>query len=182
MNEIVCSKEEIKEICQRIGKELTNKFKDNAIPPLFIGVLKGSLPFMMDLIKEVNCDIELDFVQYSSYIKTKSSGVVVLKKDIEKDITNRDVVVIEDIIDTGRTLDKFHNYLLSRSPKSITTVVLLDKKSKREVETPVDYVGKEIEDKFVVGYGLDYQEYLRNIDHVFVIDEETLQRIDKESK
>ena len=179
MCEIILSKEEILEVNKRIGSALTEKFKNNKVPPIFIGVLKGALPFMMGLIKEVKCYIELDFIQYSSYLKQSSTGIVMLKKDISTDVAGRDVVICEDIVDTGRTLAKLQEYLAHRGAKSITTCVLLDKQALRQADCKVDFAGKVIEDKFVVGYGLDYQEYLRNTEEVTVITPTQLKEIDE---
>jgi len=181
MKKVLVNEQEIKDICIRIGNELTNKFKNNSKPPIFIGVLKGSMPFMMDLIKEVKCHIELDFVEYSSYVRTKSTGVVVMKKDLGVDIKKRDVVIIEDIVDTGRTLSKFQDYLKTYNPSSITTVVLLDKPAKRIANCEVDLIGKTIEDKFVIGYGLDYLELFRNTKEVYYIEpgDEELEEVEK---
>ena len=111
MKDIVVSEKELHEICKRLGHELTERYKDNVLPPVFIGVMKGALPFMMDLIREVECPILTDYVTISSYMGKESTGVIKLKKDIDTDLTGRDVVIVEDIIDTGVTLEWFKEYL-----------------------------------------------------------------------
>ena len=180
MKDIVVSEKELHEICKRLGHELTERYKDNALPPVFIGVMKGALPFMMDLIREVECPILTDYVTISSYMGKESTGVIKLKKDIDTDLTGRDVVIVEDIIDTGVTLEWFKEYLKNNYyPKDISICVLLDKKCKRKVDVPVDYIGKEIGDAFIVGYGLDYDEFFRNEKEIFIPTKEQIEEIDK---
>ncbi len=174
MKKLLVSEQEIKEICARIGKEITDKFIGDENPPIIIGVLKGAAPFMMDLIKEIKCFVELDFVQYSSYQRTKSTGVVVMKKDISTDIKGRNVIIVEDIVDTGKTFAKMVEYLHTYEPLHIYTCTLLDKKARREVEFECDFVGKEIPNYFVYGYGLDYLEYFRNTKEIYYIDDEKI--------
>ena len=169
MKDIVVSEKELHEICQRIGHELTERYKDNVLPPVFIGVMKGALPFMMDLIREIKCPILTDYVTISSYMGKESTGVIKLKKDIDTDLTGRDVVIVEDIIDTGITLEWFKEYLKNNYYK----------KCKRKVDVPVDYVGKEIGDAFIVGYGLDYDEFFRNEKEIFIPTKEQIEEIDK---
>ena len=164
MKDIVVSEKELHEICQRIGHELTERYKNNVLPPVFIGVMKGALPFMMDLIREIKCPILTDYVTISSYMGKESTGVIKLKKDI----------------DTGITLEWFKEYLKNNYyPKDISICVLLDKKCKRKVDVPVDYVGKEIGDAFIVGYGLDYDEFFRNEKEIFIPTKEQIEEIDK---
>ena len=117
MKDIVVSEKELHEICKRLGHELTERYKDNVLPPVFIGVMKGALPFMMDLIREVECPILTDYVTISSYMGKESTGVIKLKKDIDTDLTGRDVVIVEDIIDTGVTLEWFKEYLKNKESK-----------------------------------------------------------------
>ncbi len=175
----VLSEQEIKEIIKRLGKEFTNRFKDEKVPPIFIAVLKGALPFFIDLVREIECPVMLDFVQLSSYAGSESTGVISLKKDITMDIRNRKVVVVEDIVDTGFTLDYLTKYLKEHyQPKEVITCTLLDKPSRRKVNFQCDYVGKEIGNYFIVGYGLDYDEYYRNDKEIFVPDLEEIKKID----
>lgn len=179
MREIILNENDIKLINKRLGKELTERFKNDSLPPVFIGVMKGALPFMMDLIREVECPILIDFVQISSYLGTESTGIINLKRDVSTNLKDRNVVIIEDIIDSGHTLVWLKNYLAKNySPKSISICVLLDKKCKRKVDCEIEYIGKEIGDYFIVGYGLDYDEFYRNEKEIFIPSKEEIEHFD----
>jgi hypoxanthine phosphoribosyltransferase len=135
-----------------------------------VGVLKGGFMFMSDLVRAMSTRVSLDFIAVSSYgAGTKSSGEVRLQKDLDTSLENRNVIVVEDIVDTGLTLKYLQEMLRSRAPKSLRTACLLSKPSRRKVEVPVEYVGFTIEDRFVVGYGLDYAEKYRNLPHIAVL-------------
>ena len=166
---VLVSNEEIVKISKKIASELTQKFKDKF--PIVVCVLKGAAPFHAELIKHIDIDMEVDYIQLSSYQGTESTGVITLKKDLESDISGRDVIIVEDIVDTGRTLTKLKSELLSRNPKSLTFVTLLDKPSRRKVNFSADYIGKTIDDLFVIGFGLDLDEKYRNLKDVCVFDE-----------
>lgn len=136
----------------------------------FVCVLKGAFVFLADLARAVPGDCSLDFMAVSSYGKsTKSSGQVQLMKDLDADLEGKDVVIVEDIVDTGLTLTYLQDILKARSPRSVKTACLLSKPSRRKVEVKVEYIGFTIEDKFVVGYGLDYAERHRNLPFIGVI-------------
>jgi hypoxanthine phosphoribosyltransferase len=136
--------------------------------PVFVGVLKGCVYFMTDLTRRISQPVEIDFIQVSSYgASTTSSGSVVLVKDITADLRDRDVYLVEDIVDTGTTLTDVLKLLEARHPRSIQVVSLLSKPSRRQVEVEVAFLGTEIEDVFVVGYGLDYAESYRNLADIF---------------
>ena len=170
---------EIQEICKRIADTINESLKDKKTLPIFIGVMKGALPFMFDLMKYINHPCLEDFIQVSSYEGQSSTGKITLKKDLSYDITNRDVFIIEDIVDTGVTMNYLKEYLLSKySPASLTTISLLDKKCKRKVPFEVDIVGKEIPNEFVVGYGLDYNELGRNVPYILVPSKEEIEEYD----
>ena len=135
-----------------------------------VGVLKGGFMFMSDLVRSMSTRVSLDFIAVSSYgAGTKSSGEVRLQKDLDTSLENRNVIVVEDIVDTGLTLKYLQEMLRSRAPKSLRTACLLSKPSRRKVDVPVEYVGFTIEDRFVVGYGLDYAEKYRNLPHIAVL-------------
>lgn len=179
MHQILVSKEEIQELVKKLANELSNLFKDDEVPPVFIGVLKGSMPFMMDLMKYITIPVQMDFVQVSSFMGTESTGVLKLKKDISMQIANRNVVVIEDIIDSGITLKWLHEYLETNyNPNKVYTCALIDKRCKRKVDYNADYVGKIIDDYFIAGYGLDYYDFYRNTDYIFIPSKEDLQLVD----
>jgi hypoxanthine phosphoribosyltransferase len=136
-------------------------------------VLKGGFVFMADLIRAMSPRVTLDFIAVSSYAKsTKSSGEVRLLKDLDSGLEGRHVIIVEDIVDTGLTLTYLQDILRARAPKSLRTVCLLSKPSRRQVDVSVDYIGFTIEDRFVVGYGLDYAEKYRNLSDIAVLDEE----------
>ena len=139
---------------------------------LIVCVLKGGFLFMSDLVRSMSTRIAIDFIAVSSYgAGTKSSGEVRFQKDLDSSLENRDVVIVEDIVDTGLTLRYLQEILRSRAPRTLRTVCLLSKPSRRQVEVPVEYIGFTIEDKFVVGYGLDYAERYRNLPHIAVLQE-----------
>jgi hypoxanthine phosphoribosyltransferase len=138
-----------------------------------VGVLKGAFVFMADLVRAMTPRVSLDFIAVSSYVKsTKSSGEVRLLKDLDFGLQGRHVIIVEDIVDTGLTLTYLQDILRARSPKTLRTACLLSKPSRRQVEVVVEYIGFTIEDRFVVGYGLDYAERFRNLSHIAVLDEE----------
>ena len=137
----------------------------------FVCVLKGAFMFLSDLIRNLDGQVSIDFMACSSYGEgTSSSGEVRLSKDLDKSIEGRDVIVVEDIVDTGLTLHYLQEILLARGPRSLRTACLLSKPSRRKIDVKVDYIGFTIEDKFVVGYGLDYAEQYRNLPYIGVLE------------
>lgn len=158
---VVVSKAEIESMIRRLAEELEADLEGRS--PVFIGVLKGCVYFFTDLTQQIRQAIEMDFIQVSSYgASTTSSGSVVLVKDITVDVRDRDVYLVEDIVDTGTTLTDVINLIQARHPRSIQVVSLLSKPSRRQVDVDIAFLGTEIEDLFVVGYGLDYDERYRN--------------------
>lgn len=179
MRKILVTEEEIQSICKLLGQQLATRYRFNEKPPVFIGVMKGALPFMMDLVKEIDIPLILDFVQISSYFGTETTGNVILKSDITTNIKDRDVVIVEDVVDTGISMNYLINYLNKKyQPKSIVTVSLFDKKINRKTPFTVDYVGKEVGNEFLMGYGLDYNELYRNTKYVFIPDQEEIKSWD----
>ena len=163
--------EEIVEKAKEIGNKLTEKFKGKT--PLVLCVLKGACPFHSEMMKHMNMEMEVDYIHVSSYMGgTESTGVVRIKKDIEQDIKGRDVIIVEDIVDTGRTLSLLKPLLIDRKPNSITFVTMLDKPSRRVVDFQPDYVGFTIDDLFVIGFGLDYDEKYRNLKDIYIYNED----------
>lgn len=137
-----------------------------------IAVLKGAFVFMADLVRSLEGKVSLDFIAVSSYAKgTTSSGEVRMLKDLDYALDGKDVIIVEDIVDTGITLSYLKEILKARNPRSLRTACLLSKPSRRQVEVPVEYIGFTIEDHFVVGYGLDYAEQHRNLPHIAVVGE-----------
>ena len=160
---------EIIDICKRIGKELTEKFSGKF--PIVVCVLKGAAPFHSELIKHIKTDIEVDYIQVSSYVGTQRSGVITFKKDFGTDIEGRDVIIVEDIVDSGKTLTKLNEILKTKGAKSTTFVTMLDKPSKRTTPFVPDYIGKTIDDLFVIGFGLDLDEKYRNLEDICIFEE-----------
>ncbi len=165
---IMLTREEIAARVKELAAKLDEDYEGKT--PLFICILKGSTVFFADLIREMKSSLIIDFMAVSSYGKgTKSTGALNLKKDLTVDIKGRDVVIVEDIIDSGNTLYHLKNLLSLREPSSLKIVTLLDKPERREVEMQPDYTGFVIEDEFVIGYGLDYAEKYRNLPYVGVL-------------
>ncbi|MEC7934677.1 MAG: hypoxanthine phosphoribosyltransferase [Candidatus Neomarinimicrobiota bacterium] len=153
---------------KEIAIELTSKFKDKK--PIFIGVLNGSFIFISDLVRNLNINCEIDFIKVSSYKGQDTTGTVKLLKDISADITNRDVIIVEDIIDSGLTIEFLVKRLKGASPKSISIVTLLLKPDIARLGLPIDIIGFEIAPDFVVGYGLDYDQDLRHLPEIYRLD------------
>ncbi|HTO75982.1 MAG TPA: hypoxanthine phosphoribosyltransferase [Thermoanaerobaculia bacterium] len=142
-------------------------------PLLLVGILKGSIFFLCDLAKKLQTPVSVDFLQVSSYGKgTKSSGNVQLQRDLTTDVAGREILIVEDIVDTGRTLQKIVELLATRRPKSVRICSLLKKRVATNSAIPVDYLGFTIDDHFVVGYGLDYAESYRNLPYIAILEEE----------
>lgn len=166
--ELLIPSSKIEERIQQLGKKISEDFKNEEI--FAIGILKGSFMFFADLVRNIDTNVYIDFMQVSSYhTNMESSKEVIFVKDISIDINNKNVLIIDDIIDTGRTLKALTMALKQRNPKNLRTCVLLDKKERREVDFNADYVGFEIPDKFVVGYGLDWAEEGRNFKDVYCV-------------
>ncbi len=165
---VILSHQEIVEASKKIGSDITTNYQNKK--PLVVGLLKGCVPFFAELIKHIKCDMEIDFMDVSSYSGTLSTGNVVIKKDMEMSIKGRDVILVEDIVDSGLTIQQVINLLKERGAKSIEIATLLDKPKGRTVNCQKPrWVGAEIEPAFVVGFGLDYDELYRNLDYVGVL-------------
>ncbi len=174
MKEILLNKEEINEIVQKLGKTITEDYKDKNL--FVITILKGAVVFLADLVREIDCHLEMDFMVVSSYgAGTQTSGNVKIVKDIDTTLDDKDVLIVEDILDTGLTLSFIKDLLASRNPKSIEIVTLLDKPSRRKSDIVAKYIGKAVPDEFVVGYGLDYDEKYRNAPYIGVLKPEIYQ-------
>jgi hypoxanthine phosphoribosyltransferase len=167
--EVLLSEEQIAAKVAEIGRQISEDFAGRELT--LVSVLKGSLPFMADLMRSITLPLRIDLMEVSSYggTATESSGLVRILKDLSAPIDGRDVLIVEDIIDTGLTLNYLIRYLKGKNPRSITVCALLDKPARRLVEIPLDYVGFEIPDAFVVGYGLDFGEVYRNLRFVGVL-------------
>ncbi len=171
IKKILISHDEIVAAARELGQKLTEDYQGKN--PILVGILKGSVPFMAELIKHIDTHIELDFMLVSSYHGgTSSSGVINIIKDIDQDIKGRDILFVEDIIDTGKTLKSLKELFEGRQPASVKIATLLDKPEGRLVEIEADYTCFTIPNEFVVGYGLDYDENYRNLPYIGVLKEE----------
>jgi len=167
---ILISEQEIKEKVKQLGQQISKDFEGKEL--LVIGILKGSFIFMADLVREIQGKVYIDFMQVSSYhTSMESSGEVIFVKDLSTDIKGKNVLIVDDIIDTGRTLEALVEALSQREPNIIKTCVLLDKKERREVNYNADYVGFVIPDKFVIGYGLDWAEEGRTLKDIYAVED-----------
>jgi hypoxanthine phosphoribosyltransferase len=170
ISNVLISEKQIKEKVIELGQKIEKDYKGQEI--FLIGVLKGASVFISDLMRCINLDVKIDFMSVSSYgMSTTSSGIVKILKDIDQDISNKNVIIVEDIIDTGLTLNYLKDYLLKKNAKSIKICTLLDKPERRKCNIQVDYIGFEIEDKFIVGYGIDYKEMYRNLPYIAYVHE-----------
>ena len=168
---IFFSEEQILARVKELGAQITKDYEGKN--PMFIGVLKGSFVFMADLIKNIGTYCDMDFMAVSSYGSgTSTTGAVKITKDLTYDIQGRNIIIVEDILDSGVTLSYLVNYLSMRKPASIAICTLLDKPSRRKTSVKADYVGMECPDAFIVGYGLDYAERYRNLPYIGVLKEE----------
>jgi hypoxanthine phosphoribosyltransferase len=165
------SKDEINDAVKRIASLIENDYDDEKI--VFICLLKGSFMFTSDLIRQIRNPSRIDFIRASSYGSgTCSTGKVTISKDIEESVEGENVIIVEDIIDSGLTLTRVRDMLQERNPKSLRICTLLDKRARRKAEIEGDYVGFTLEDGFVVGYGIDFAEMYRNLPDIYVVTEE----------
>ena len=169
VGEVLVTEAQIQSKVRELGARITSDYAGQ--PVTLVSVLKGALPFMADLMRAIDLPVQIDLMEVSSYggAATESSGLVRIIKDLSSSIAGRDVLIVEDIIDTGLTLNYLIRYLRGKAPASLRICTLLDKPARRLVEIPVDYTGFTIPDQFVVGYGLDYAEYYRNLRFVGVL-------------
>ena len=171
MERILLTESELKERVAELGRQITEDYAGRE--PIFVGVLKGCFIFMADLLRSVELHCTMDFMAVSSYGDgTTTTGAVKINKDLSRDIAGRDVIIVEDILDSGVTLSYLKSYLQNRAPNSIRIITLLDKPSRRKADIKADYSGFEVEDAFVVGYGLDYAEKYRNLSFIGTVNPE----------
>ena len=176
IQEILLSEEQIRSRIAQLGEELTREYADKN--PVIVGVLKGVVVFYADMIRQIKVPCEMDFMVVSSYSGTDSTGSVVVKKDVDVDIKGRHVLILEDIFDTGNSLDFTYRHLMAREPASLKICTLLDKPERRKegITLQADYVGFTIPNAFVVGYGLDFDEQYRNLPYVGILKPEAYQK------
>ena len=170
IREILISENEIQERAKQLGEKIT---KDSSSKkPLLVGLLRGSVPFLADLMKNIDLDIQFDTMDVSSYEGTESVGEIRILKDLDTPIKGLDIILVEDIVDTGRTLQTVKNTLLHRGAASVTICTLLNKSARRTVDIQADYIGFEVADEFVVGYGMDFNQKYRCLPYIGVLNAE----------
>lgn len=166
---VLIGEEEIQKRIAEVAAEIDKDYNGEDV--VVISILKGAVFFTVDLVKKMKTPIQLEVMQVSSYSGTESTGELIVKKDLDHDIAGKNVLVVEDIIDTGTTLSYLKEYLASKNPKTLKIAVLADKKERRKVEVDLDYKCFEVPDKFIVGYGFDVDEHGRNIPYIGYIEE-----------
>ena len=167
---VLATETDIQAQVQRVANELTLQFAEHEQRPVFIAVLKGGVIFATDLLRKMALDVDFDFIDVKSYTGASSTGQVKVDHDGSMDLTGRDVVIVDEIIDSGRTMQWLHNYFELKGAASVTTVALADKKAARVVDFEVDYFGLDVPDEFLVGYGMDYNNFFRNLPVIAVVD------------
>lgn len=174
--DVFFSEKQLDEITTRIAAQISEDYKDKKLT--LVCVLKGSVMFMSDLMKKISIPCSVDFLAAESYgSSTRSSGDVKITKDLSDNVKDRDILIVEDILDSGRTLKKLTEFLAMKDPASITICTLLDKPSRRAVEIEAKYIGSQVQDEFVVGYGLDYDQHYRNLPFIGILKPEAAERI-----
>lgn len=169
ISKVLLSEDEIKEIVQKLGKQISEDYKDKNL--LLVSVLKGSVMFMADLMRAIDIHCKIDFMAVSSYgAGTSTTGSVKIIKDLNIDLSGYDLLIVEDILDSGVTLSNLRDMLLTRHPASFKICTFIDKPERRKADVKADYVGAEVPDAFVVGYGLDYDERYRNLPYLGILD------------
>ncbi len=170
IKKVLISEEELSNIVRSLGKQITEDYKGKDL--MIVSILKGSIIFMADLMRAIDTPCTIDFMAVSSYGSgTKTSGVVKIIKDLDASIEGKDLLIVEDILDSGRTLSYIKEILLARNPKSIKICTLFDKPERREADIYADYIGSKVPNEFIVGYGLDYDEHYRNLPYIGVLKE-----------
>lgn len=170
IEKILISEDEIVARCKELGEQISKDYEGKN--PSLIGLLKGSVPFMAELLKRITCDCRIDFMDVSSYSGTESQGDIKINKDLDHSVKGDYIILVEDIIDTGKTLTTVKELMYSKGAKDVKIVSLLDKRERREVEIEGDYIGFNVPNEFVVGYGLDFNQKYRNLPYVGVLKEE----------
>ena len=166
---VLYSENELDNRISELAKEIDKDYEGEKV--VIVSILKGAVFFTVDLVKKMKTPIELQFMQVSSYQGTETTHNIKVKKDLDNDIAGKNVIIVEDIIDTGHTLKHLKEYLLSKNPKSLKIAVLTDKKERREADIEADYVGFTIPNKFVIGYGLDYDEDYRDLPYIGYVED-----------
>ena len=176
VEKVLVTQEEIMKRCAEMGKQISEDYKNKKEIPLVVGLLKGSVPFMAEIIKHIDLEIQIEFMDVSSYEGTESLGNIRIVKDLDCSVNNLSILLVEDIVDTGRTLKEVKRMLMSKGAKEVNVVSLLDKPERRVVDIEAEYVGFTIPNEFVVGYGLDYDQKYRNLPYIGVLKREVYEQ------
>lgn len=176
VEKVLVTQEEIMKRCAEMGKQISEDYKNKKEIPLVVGLLKGSVPFMAEIIKHIDLEIQIDFMDVSSYEGKESLGNIRIVKDLDCSVNNLSILLVEDIVDTGRTLKEVKRMLMSKGAKEVNVVSLLDKPERRVVDIEAEYVGFTIPNEFVVGYGLDYDQKYRNLPYIGVLKREVYEQ------
>ncbi len=167
---VMITQQQINERAAEIGRQIEEDFKGE--PIVVVGILRGAVMWMVDVMKNTNLDMTIDFMSVSSYGSAKkSSGIVKINKDLDTDIEGKNVIIVEDIVDSGYTLNYLKGYFESRAAKAVKICTLLDKPDGRKVEIDVDYIGFTVDDRFIIGYGLDYDQKYRNLPYISFLED-----------
>ena len=172
IDKVLVTEEQIRARSKELGEQITKDYENEGSAPLLVALLRGSVPFLAELIKHIDLDIQYDFMDVTSYKGTISTGNVKILKDLDSPVEGKDILLVEDIVDTGRTVSVIRSLIENRGAKSVKLVTLLDKPSKRVCDMTADYAGFEIDDYFVVGFGLDYDQHYRALPFVGVLKED----------
>ena len=168
---VLITEEQIREKAKEIGRQISEDYAGKEI--ILVGILRGAVPWMAEIMKRITLDMTIDFMAVSSYgAATKTSGVVKINKDLETNIEGKDIIIVEDIVDSGVTLNYLEGYLKSRGAATVKLCSLLDKPEGRRVDIKADYVGFTVDDRFIVGYGLDYDQKFRNLPYITWLESE----------
>ena len=176
VEKVLVTQEEIMKRCAEMGKQISEDYKNKKEIPLVVGLLKGSVPFMAEIIKHIDLEIQIDFMDVSSYEGTESLGNIRIVKDLDCSVNNLSILLVEDIVDTGRTLKEVKRMLMSKGAKEVNVVSLLDKPERRVVDIEAEYVGFTIPNEFIVGYDHDYDEKYRNLPYIGVLKREVYEQ------
>lgn len=172
IKKVLFSEEDIIKRTKEIGEQITEDYRNNENPMLLVGLLRGSVPFLAELIKHIDLDVQYDFMDVQSYAGTESQGDIKILKDLDTSIKGFDILLVEDIVDTGKTIETVVETLLHKGAASVKIVTLLDKPSRRVADAYADYIGFEVENEFVVGYGMDFDQKYRNLPYIGVLKDE----------
>lgn len=171
VEKILVTEEEITERCKELGRQITQDYAGKKAP-ILVSILKGAAPFMTEISKRIDLDVELEFMCVSSYAGTGSTGNIKIIMDLQRDIAGENILLVEDIVDTGITLSKVKKMLLDRGANEVKIVTMLDKKERRVTEIQADYVAFNVPNEFVIGFGLDYNQKYRNLPFIGVLKED----------